>query len=403
MPQGGKGRRFVVLDSWRGICALMVALFHFTVRGHYVASSFGAHAFLFVDFFFVLSGFVMAQAYGDRLDGPASARDFLIRRIGRVWPLHVFMLLALIGLELVKLRLSHGAEGVENAAFTGRTAASLILPNALLLHSLGFLRIDAWNIPSWSISVEMAAYLAFAAGMLGFRRVFAGFAVAMVAGSTAVLLAFTPHDLNVSYDFGLFRCLGGFFLGCLAHAAWSRWKAPSLPPRLHDALEIGAVALMAVFLGFAQGILAFLAAPLFALLVCLFAGERGVVSRLLRSAPLVLLGMLSYSIYLVHFPVFDATAKALSVLQNRTGLSLLGTWQTADGRVLVGLDFGTPWLMDLVSAGLLAVTVLLALLTYRFVEVPGRRLFARLAAGRGGRAAVPAIVPEEQPAPGQVA
>ena len=324
MPQGGTGRRFVVLDSWRGICALMVALFHFTVRGHYVASSFGAHAFLFVDFFFVLSGFVMAQAYGARLDGPASARDFLIRRIGRVWPLHVFVLLALIGLELVKLRLSHGAEGVENAAFTGRTAASLILPNALLVHSLGFLRIDAWNIPSWSISVEMVAYLAFAAGMLGFRRAFTGFAIAMVVGSMAVLLAFTPRDLNVSYDFGLFRCLGGFFLGCLAHAAWSRWEAPPLAPRLHDALEIGAVVLMAVFLVFAQDTLAFLAAPFFALLVCLFAGEHGVVSRLLRSAPLVLLGVLSYSIYLVHFPVFDATAKALSVLQNRTDLSLLG-------------------------------------------------------------------------------
>ena len=403
MPQGGTGRRFVVLDSWRGICALMVALFHFTVRGHYVASSFGAHAFLFVDFFFVLSGFVMAQAYGARLDGPASARDFLIRRIGRVWPLHVFVLLALIGLELVKLRLSHGAEGVENAAFTGRTAASLILPNALLVHSLGFLRIDAWNIPSWSISVEMVAYLAFAAGMLGFRRAFTGFAIAMVVGSMAVLLAFTPRDLNVSYDFGLFRCLGGFFLGCLAHAAWSRWEAPPLAPRLHDALEIWAVVLMAVLLVFAQDTLAFLAAPFFALLVCLFAGEHGVVSRLLRSAPLVLLGVLSYSIYLVHFPVFDATAKALSVLQNRTDLSLLGTWRTADGRVLVGLDFGNPWLMDLVSAGLLVVTVLLALLTYRLVEMPGRRFFARLVAGQGGRAAAPAIAPEERPVPGQAA
>ncbi|WP_145135237.1 hypothetical protein [Roseomonas gilardii] len=128
------------------------------------------------------------------------------------------------------------------------------------------------------------------------------------------------------------------------------------------------------------------------------------MSRLLRSAPLVWLGMLSHSIYLVHFPVFDATAKALSVLRNRTGLSLLGTWQTADGRVLVGLDFGTPWLMDLVSAGLVAVTVLLALLTHRLIEVPGRRLFAWLAAvGRSGRAAAPAVVPEEQPAPGQAA
>ncbi|MDT8354242.1 hypothetical protein [Roseomonas mucosa] len=117
----------------------------------------------------------------------------------------------------------------------------------------------------------------------------------------------------------------------------------------------------------------------------------------------MLLGVLSYSIYLVHFPVFDATAKALSVLQNRTDLSLLGTWRTADGRVLVGLDFGNPWLMDLVSAGLLVVTVLLALLTYRLVEMPGRRFFARLVAGQGGRAVAPAIAPEERPVPGQAA
>lgn len=60
------GERFLVLDSWRGICALLVALFHFPTSSIISQSAFVGGSYLFVDFFFVLSGFVIASSYDGR-------------------------------------------------------------------------------------------------------------------------------------------------------------------------------------------------------------------------------------------------------------------------------------------------------------------------------------------------
>ena len=91
----------------RGLVALMVALFHFTVRGHYVASSFGAHAFLFVDFFFVLSGFIMTYLHL-RAPGRQDAGRFLRSRVARIYPPYIvasFGFLALRSLRGLPLSL----------------------------------------------------------------------------------------------------------------------------------------------------------------------------------------------------------------------------------------------------------------------------------------------------------
>jgi len=102
-PNPNHGHRFAVLDGWRGIAALCVALYHFPVYSHIEFSGFVHGAYLFVDFFFVLSGFVIAYVYADRLQRWDDVTEFIVRRFGRLWPLHVATLLFLFAMELAKL------------------------------------------------------------------------------------------------------------------------------------------------------------------------------------------------------------------------------------------------------------------------------------------------------------
>ena len=81
--------RYAALDSLRGVCALFVCLFHFRANGPIATLEFVRGSWLFVDFFFVLSGFVIAANYRERLVAGAFLRGFVILRFGRVYPLHL--------------------------------------------------------------------------------------------------------------------------------------------------------------------------------------------------------------------------------------------------------------------------------------------------------------------------
>src|SRR5690349_3198982 len=129
--------RFRVLDGWRGACALLVALFHLDAYWHFYDGLFVRNAWLFVDFFFVLSGFVISHAYRGRLATWHDARSFAIRRIGRLWPLHMAVLTFFVLLELLKLAIvKSGHVGSDSLAFTDTKAFDAIAANIVLIQSL---------------------------------------------------------------------------------------------------------------------------------------------------------------------------------------------------------------------------------------------------------------------------
>ena len=91
LPDGG---RFVALDSWRGLAALGVAAYHLEGGGILFDGPPITNMNSFVDFFFVLSGFVLAAAYGERLVQRFPIGRYMLLRLGRVYPLHLVMVLA---------------------------------------------------------------------------------------------------------------------------------------------------------------------------------------------------------------------------------------------------------------------------------------------------------------------
>src|SRR5216683_6021851 len=97
-----RSKHFIALDSLRGICASIVAFFHVDGDAFIKTIPVVANGFLFVDFFFVLSGFVIAASYGRKIVDGYSIGKFMFLRLGRLYPLHAFMLLAYLCIAIYK-------------------------------------------------------------------------------------------------------------------------------------------------------------------------------------------------------------------------------------------------------------------------------------------------------------
>jgi peptidoglycan/LPS O-acetylase OafA/YrhL len=366
--------RFEVLDSWRGICALLVAMFHFPLAGAISQNDFVRGAFLFVDFFFVLSGFVFAHAYGARLAKGQGLGTFLINRIGRLAPLHVFMLLVLVTLELIRWQFQEFGNG--QAVFSGRNTLDAILPNLFMIHGLGTMDQLTWNTPSWSISTELYAYAAFGSLWVLCRQKAYLAATLVIIGCLLFLLNLKPTSIEMTYDYGLFRCLFGFAGGILVQHLfaylYTRGQGASLSVLALTLIELLVVLLVIQFVSTNNSdLFSFFAPVVFGAAVMIFAHERGLISKLLKIKPLVYIGTISYSIYLTHLTV-QGTLYALARYASHHF-----EWRELVKLEIVGsTDFvytGTENLM--LVALMLGLTIALSSLTYRYIEKPSREWF----------------------------
>jgi len=349
-----------VLDTCRGICALLVALFHFPVKGTLFDASRGDY--LFVDFFFVLSGFVICHAYRRRL--PGELASFVLRRVGRLWPLHLFALALLAAIHLT-CRLALG-----RTFGPDHTLASLPA-NLFLLQGLGTMDHLSWNVPSWSISVEFCLYLGFALLAALPRGLFTPTAAALAGLGLALLVTGSPTYMDATYHLGLARGAAGFFAGTLVHGLWRRRSLQADGPA--EALTAILVAAFVALAGRGPG--GFFSPLVFGLTVYVFADGRGPISRTLSLKPLRRLGEWSYSIYMLHWPLIVCLMAGFA-LADRAGPAA----PRPDGTVYL---LEPAWASDLLALGYLAAVVCASALTYRRIEAPGRRLFARLAARLG--------------------
>ena len=391
VSQSAIAERYEVLDSWRGISALLVALMHFPVASPLAQNPVIRSGFLFVDFFFVLSGFVIAAGYSHRLSTRADIRRFVLVRFGRLYPLHLFMLCGFVAFELLRFSVPQLGGG-DGGAFTGPTNLAALVPNLLLVQGTGLMDQLTWNGVSWSISTEFFAYLLFAAliGFLGARSWIA-LAAAVVVGP-AMLLAFSPRYMDATYDFGLIRCLYGFALGALLYrftgasirdgkqrlaaagpAAFAAWSAA----------EVVTIAAILAFVAWAGLRPAGIAAPfVFVAAIYVFSNEGGAVSAALRSRAFLWLGAISYSVYMIHIFIQARMINVAGVLDRFAGAGLIG-------EVHLGKDVTIGFAAHSAAEGLAITAVMVALvlaaatITHRLVEMPALGWFRRRAKSTG--------------------
>jgi len=293
------------LDGIRGIAALGVVIGHSNWPNHIRYMGFQS-SFLWVDFFFVLSGFVIAYNYQARLGSGFGVGNYMARRLARIYPAHFAMLILLLGYELLKYA-TQGSVGIaaEHAAFENNNLETFFASLALV-QAMGLYEGSNWNGPSWSISTEVWTYLLF--GMIFVwlrrsRRWIAGCTLAVIALSYVVILINPNRDyLSVEADFGFFRCLIGFGLGVLCFNAWLTRQGRSAGSGV-QAMQwlLMAAAFAAVALPLYRSPLTLAAPLLFAALVYLLAiYRRGALERVLLIRPIQFLGTISYSLYISH-------------------------------------------------------------------------------------------------------
>jgi len=319
--------------------------------------------YLAVDMFFMLSGFVMTHVYYRAFSDSESVklhyRNFLVARVARLYPLHVFILLLFVA-TAITAQLMMGASG--GIPLRGPESITAFIANVFMLQGLHAGKLS-WNYPAWSISVEFMAYLAFPLALpLVWRTPSVGkFVLGLYLFTALAWLAFLKSGDFDQWDgpIALLRCLPEFLLGTLLY-----FVVAGMPESWfnRDLAAFGIVAATVVCLHFGAPdllIVAFLAA-----LIPIAVINAGHFARLVNVAPLIWLGEVSYSLYLIHGFVKFVAVKLLGAfgVQNNADLS------SANSIILMLL--------------MISVCFLAATATYSSVEVTWRRYIRALFEGR---------------------
>lgn len=366
------------LTGLRGLAACAVMAKHCLVvpPSAVLAGIMIDHGYIAVDLFLMLSGFVLAMTYEASFaatTGIQPFRRFVVHRVARIYPL--FLATTLLCFLLLKAGLLDFGDAT--------VSWPALAANLAMVQSWGW-PDNSLNAPAWSISTEWAANLFFPCFVIIFLRLSrrmslasAGAAVLIVAGC-ALIPDHRPHapiqgSLNiVAFPRGLSRCAAEFGLGVFC---WRLRAETQIADRLGRTPVLAAVlAALLLLMPFEQ--LDLLEVPVLAALILGLSAERSPIAAAFGSPVLRALGLISYSIYLIHVPLFPLRALLLAPLQ---ALRL-------------------PFAGALASCLLMLLTIGAAALTYRFLERPAQDWIRRRFGRRPPEAhKIPATLPDDFP------
>jgi peptidoglycan/LPS O-acetylase OafA/YrhL len=335
------------LTSLRFFAAMWVVLYHYWPSLGLSRPALVAKGYLGVELFFVLSGFILSHVY---LDGVAQGRfrygGFLWARLARIYPLH---LVTLIGVGVMAL----AAQAAGHVFDSNVLSWSSLPANLLLVQAWGLAPQAAWNHPSWSISAEWLAYLAFPVFAWGALRLAKrprlaalGAFAALVAVYVAfqALAGFPLTQANIRW--GALRIVPSFAYGAALYLVWRASAAEGRMAPLLGAVFSGVAVLLGAQFGAPDAAMVGLFGCLIlSLAVLAKAGQNGG-----GGAVLVYLGEISYSIYMVCIPwqLLFVNAVAASLHMRKDALPV------------------SVWLIMLIALPALAAT------SYHLVERPAR-------------------------------
>jgi peptidoglycan/LPS O-acetylase OafA/YrhL len=344
-PGRGDGGRYPELDALRGLAALAVVIFHANPR--WMGTGWAA-----VDFFFVLSGFLITSIILKHGGSPGFLRAFYVRRGLRVWPIYFLALAAVIVVNPVVS---------EDRVRWGALPAFLTFTQNIELHLTPHSEFLTYNVlHTWTLAIEEQFYLvwpAFLALVGGRRRRVAGVAIGVAALSVALRCRGLNHTVLLGRADGL--ALGGLLAVLLERPAGDATANARRAARFGLLGLLGMAGVVAVRKIAGPGPEVAIPAwpgPALALYNVAFLGAIGLVVcqsgrpwlAPLRVGPLMALGRLSYGLYLYHY--------------------ILIAWSVRFG-LWAGFGSATAWRLF----GALPMGLLAAWCSWRWVEEPALR------------------------------
>jgi peptidoglycan/LPS O-acetylase OafA/YrhL len=300
-----------------------------------------------VDIFFVLSGFILCHVYSNAFSVRLHASQvyqFMVYRFARIYPIHLITFAIMLLLVAVDKLIVSGS-----VTLPQRYDPTTIVTTLTLTHAW-FFGIQTPNMPAWSISAEWFVYILFPALCIFLYK--KKWATALYVG-LGLALAATEQIINYS----LIHVLSGFLIGMATYR--------SLPlVRWITACPLTGLCVTVAVVYWAKGSnpRVEIGLLLFATLIATLANPGDFLSRFLSLGVIVYFGEISYSLYMVHWPVRVIV---------RNGLQMLG--------VLNNLP------PALVVSAYVAGTLIAAVGSYHFLELPGRALLRKAGAASYGR------------------
>ncbi len=351
-------RNLDALDALKGIAALAIAFYAWSGFTIWADSAMIGQFYLFVDFFFVFTGFLIAEVYRDHLNSRADLGKFAILRLARLYPIHLFFIMPLAGIELMKLfyaalgapQIGDPAFGAEHLSLTG------LIANLTFTQAFGLFDAPGWNEPSWYAATEFWVSVLFAlACLMGMMRSAWGRCLlAATAAAALIWMLSDPGTIKLENGGAFARGVYSFGVGVAAH---SLLRIETLARKLAEIrrgfagfIEAPSLILVILFISLSDGLASFAAPVVFAILIFVFADGRGAVSRTLRTGLFRILGKFSYSIYMSHF-LFILPMRGVIETNGGQDVTVIASYA-------VGLYLG--------------LTIVFGIITERLVEAPTR-------------------------------
>lgn len=342
--------RFYLLDIARGVAATAVAIFHYKLFYAYNLSSENfvpenqpfyhyikliyEHGWIAVQFFFLLSGFIFFKLYLKKIkEKNLSFYNFLILRISRLYPLHFITLIIVLIIYLI----------LKSNDFTNPIRVDLehFIYNLFLIHEWGLNSYASFNEPSWSISVELLMYIVFFYLALKTNIIFYSFLIILLSSILFFKFKFLGY--------------GGycFFIGGLSYILLENLK-----------IDQKNKTLLLCILIFFSGIISFyfiensvlnkiiILTIFFPSLINLFYLVNNYSPKFGKKFSLI--GDISYSIYLIHFPLILITHMILNILNLKINFNSMTIFCTY-----------------------LVFTFLISFFSYNFLEIPLKKILRK--------------------------